>query len=61
MALVEDLCTHVAVIAAGKIITAGELAEVRGSAPSLDDAFLHLIGAADVGEGGLSWLGSSQA
>ena len=61
MALVEDLCSHVAVIAAGKIIAAGHLADVRGSAASLDDAFLHLIGAADVGEGGLSWLGSSQA
>ncbi|HEY5114667.1 MAG TPA: ABC transporter ATP-binding protein [Nakamurella sp.] len=61
MALVEDLCSHVAVIAAGKIIAAGHLADVRGSAASLDDAFLHLVGADDVGEGGLSWLGSSQA
>ena len=61
MALVEGLCTHVAVMAKGRIIAAGELAAVRGSAASLDDAFMHLVGASDVQEGGLSWLGSSQA
>jgi len=61
MALVEGLCSHVAVMAGGRIIAAGELAAVRGSAPSLDDAFMHLVGAADVEEGGLSWLGSSPA
>jgi ABC-2 type transport system ATP-binding protein len=61
MALVEGLCSHVAVMAAGRIIAAGELAEVRGSAASLDDAFMHLVGASDVEEGGLTWLGSSQA
>jgi len=61
MALVEGLCSHVAVMAAGRIIAAGELAQVRGSAASLDDAFMHLVGASDVEEGGLTWLGSSQA
>src|SRR6476659_2643028 len=61
MALVEGLCSHVAVMAGGRNIAAGELAAVRGSAPSLDDAFMHLVGAADVEEGGLSWLGSSPA
>ena len=61
MALVEGLCSHVAVMAGGRIIAAGELAAVRGSAPSLDDAFMHLVGASDVEEGGLSWLGSSPA
>jgi len=61
MALVEGLCTHVAVMAKGRIIAAGELSAVRGSAASLDDAFMHLVGASDVQEGGLSWLGSSQA
>ena len=45
MALVEGLCSHVAVMAHGRIIAAGELAEVRGSAASLDDAFMHLVGA----------------
>ena len=61
MALVEGLCSHVAVMGKGRIIAAGELAAVRGSAPSLDDAFMHLVGASDVQEGGLSWLGSSPA
>ena len=35
--------------------------QVRGQAASLDDAFMHLVGADDVGEGGLEWLGSSPA
>jgi ABC-2 type transport system ATP-binding protein len=61
MALVEGLCSHVAVMAKGRIIASGELAAVRGSAASLDDAFMHLVGADDVEQGGLSWLGSSQA
>ncbi len=61
MALVEGLCSHVAVMAKGRIIAAGELAAVRGSAASLDDAFMHLVGASDVQEGGLTWLGSSPA
>ena len=61
MALVEGLCSHVAVMAKGRIISSGSLAEVRGSAASLDDAFMHLVGADDVEQGGLSWLGSSQA
>ena len=60
MALVEGLCSHVAVMAHGRIIAAGELATVRGDAASLDDAFMHLVGAPAVEEGGLSWLGSPQ-
>ncbi len=61
MALVEGLCSHVAVMAGGRIIAAGELAQVRGTAASLDDAFMHLVGASDVEQGGLTWLGSSPA
>ncbi|HOZ58373.1 MAG TPA: ABC transporter ATP-binding protein [Nakamurella multipartita] len=61
MALVEGLCTHVAVMGGGRIIAAGEIAAVRGDAASLDDAFMHLVGAPEMQEGGLSWLGSSQA
>ena len=61
MALVEELCSHVAVMSHGRIVASGDLAAVRGSARSLDDAFLHLVGADDVGKGGLSWLGSSRA
>ena len=61
MALVEGLCTHIAVMAGGRIIATGPVAQVRGQAASLDDAFMHLIGADDVGPGGLEWLGSSPA
>lgn len=59
MTLVEGLCSHVAVMSHGTIVAAGPLAAVRGRAASLDDAFMHLVGAADVAEGGLEWLGSS--
>lgn len=59
MALVESLCTHVAVMGHGAIIASGPTAAVRGQAASLDDAFMHLIGADDIAEGGLEWLGSS--
>ncbi|NNG34571.1 ABC transporter ATP-binding protein [Nakamurella aerolata] len=58
MALVEELCTHVAVMAAGRIVAAGELATVRGSAASLDDAFFHLVGGQERHTEGLSWLQS---
>ncbi|MBM9466855.1 ABC transporter ATP-binding protein [Nakamurella leprariae] len=61
MALVQELCSHVAVMAQGRIVAAGPIDEVRGSAASLDDAFMDLVGAGEVGEGGLSWLGSSPA
>jgi len=59
MALVEDLCSHVAVMGHGRIIASGPIDQVRGSAASLDDAFMHLVGASEVGPGGLAWLGSS--
>jgi len=61
MALVEDLCSHVAVMGGGKIVASGSIADVRGLSPTLDDAFMQLIGAADMAEGGLKWLGSSPA
>ncbi|MEP6980853.1 MAG: ABC transporter ATP-binding protein [Nakamurella sp.] len=61
MALVEELCTHVAVMAHGRLAAVGTLAEVRGAAASLDDAFMHLVGADDRGSGGLEWLRSSSA
>ncbi|GAA2575984.1 ABC transporter ATP-binding protein [Streptomyces tubercidicus] len=58
MELVESLCDWVAVIAAGQIRADGPLAEVRGAAPSLQDAFLELVGAGDRGAGAnLDWLG----
>lgn len=57
MELVESLCDWVAVLAAGRIRAHGPLAEVRGDAPSLQEAFLELIGAGDRASGrSLDWL-----
>ncbi|MCB5909793.1 ABC transporter ATP-binding protein [Streptomyces sp. SF28] len=58
MELVESLCDWVAVIAAGRIRAQGTLAEVRGDAPSLQEAFLELVGAGRRRAGqNLDWLG----
>ncbi|WP_225849424.1 ABC transporter ATP-binding protein [Streptomyces sp. HPF1205] len=57
MALVEQLCDHVAVIAKGRVEAFGALDEVRGD-QSLEDAFVHIVGARTGGEEGLSWLAS---
>ncbi|MFG3259296.1 ABC transporter ATP-binding protein [Streptomyces sp. NPDC048172] len=62
MELVESLCDWVAVMAAGHIQAHGPLTEVRGEAPSLQDAFLELVGArgrsAQAGTS-LDWLGGT--
>jgi ABC-2 type transport system ATP-binding protein len=54
MALVEQLCDHVAVLADGKVAAAGTLAEVRGG-ETLEDAFADIVGAGPE-RGALSWL-----
>jgi ABC-2 type transport system ATP-binding protein len=58
MALVEQLCSHVAVITQGRVVAAGRLDEVRGGG-SLEDAFVHIVGGRTGGAEGLSWLASS--
>ncbi|MGP9694109.1 ABC transporter ATP-binding protein [Brachybacterium sp. AOP25-B2-12] len=55
MQLVEELCSHVAVIAEGRVLAAGTLDEVRAG-DSLVDRFVSMVGGADVAEGSLSWL-----
>ncbi|MET8622124.1 ABC transporter ATP-binding protein [Streptomyces albidoflavus] len=61
MELVESLCDWVAVMAAGTIRADGAVAEVRGEAASLQDAFLELVGAQDRSTGGtLDWLGGAR-
>ncbi|MFC7793165.1 ABC transporter ATP-binding protein [Streptomyces cinereoruber] len=63
MELVESLCDWVAVMAAGRIRAQGPLAEVRGDAPSLQAAFLELVGANERAAAGdsLDWLGGTGA
>ncbi|MBG0816963.1 ABC transporter ATP-binding protein [Planomonospora sp. ID82291] len=55
MALVEQLCDHVAVIDRGRVAAAGPLEQVRGDR-SLEDTFVGLVGSSDTGSRGLSWL-----
>ncbi|MGS2589567.1 ABC transporter ATP-binding protein [Streptomyces hebeiensis] len=61
MELVESLCDWVAVMVAGRIRAQGTLAEVRSDAPSLQDAFLELVGARGLDRSGsLDWLGGAR-
>jgi ABC-2 type transport system ATP-binding protein len=55
MALVEQLCDHVAVMADGRVLRAGTLSQVRGGL-TLEAAFAELVGAAPAR--GLSWFTS---
>ncbi|MEV0131179.1 ABC transporter ATP-binding protein [Dactylosporangium sp. NPDC050688] len=55
MALVEQLCDHVAVVDAGTVVAAGPLGQVRGDR-SLEDTFVALVGGQDKGIKELSWL-----
>jgi ABC-2 type transport system ATP-binding protein len=57
MALVERLCDHLAVLAAGKVVAAESLDEVRGGLP-LEDAFVGIVGARTDRAEGLTWLAS---
>jgi ABC-2 type transport system ATP-binding protein len=56
MALVEQLCDHVAVMADGAVLRCGTVAQVSDGR-SLTDAFAELIGATPQTQG-LSWFGS---
>jgi ABC-2 type transport system ATP-binding protein len=60
MALVERLCTHVAVMSRGRVLAAGPLESVRRGR-DLETAFLELVGGGTRAVEGLSWLGSSFA
>lgn len=54
MDLVQRMCDHVAVIAAGHVLAAGTVAEVRGDA-TLQDRFVDLVGGRHHAEGP-EWL-----
>nr|WP_035058048.1 ABC transporter ATP-binding protein [Cellulomonas bogoriensis] len=57
MDLVERMCDHVAVIAAGRVLAAGTVEEVRAG-QSLEDRFVALVGGRATGEE-LAWLRTS--
>jgi ABC-2 type transport system ATP-binding protein len=54
MDLVQRMCDHVAVVAAGRLLAAGTVDEVRAGA-SLEDRFVQLVGGRSHTEG-LEWL-----
>ena len=55
MAVVERLCSHVAILAEGRIRVHGTLAEVRGER-SLEDVFVHVVGGRIATGSELAWL-----
>ncbi|MDJ0313083.1 ABC transporter ATP-binding protein [Arthrobacter sp. H35-D1] len=57
MDLVQRMCDHVAVIAAGRVLAAGTVDEVRGN-QSLEEKFVALVGGRNE-TAGLSWLRTS--
>ncbi len=60
MELVESLCDRVAIINGGQVIATGTVDEVR-QGRSLEDAFVHYVGATETSVNQLGWLGSSSA
>jgi ABC-2 type transport system ATP-binding protein len=64
--VVERLCTHVGIIAAGRLVAEGSLAELRrgadGRTRTLEELFLDKVGAARTDAGaGLGWLTGGDA
>ncbi|MFD4759739.1 ABC transporter ATP-binding protein [Streptomyces sp. NPDC058439] len=57
MAVVEQLCDHVAVIDSGRVAAAGPLVEVRAGL-SLEERFVSLVGGQSPLTEGLAWLAS---
>ena len=53
--VVERLCDRVAIINHGKLVREGTMEELRGSAGTLEDAFVDALGVARASES-LSWL-----
>lgn len=59
--VVERLCTRIAVINDGHIVAEGSIEELRqmahaGEDATLEDLFIHAVGASAEDSGGLSWL-----
>ena len=60
MELVERLCDHVAVIAAGRVVAAGPISQVT-QGRSMEDTFVQLVGGTPTEMKGLEWLDSSSS
>jgi ABC-2 type transport system ATP-binding protein len=58
MELVESLCDRVAIVADGRLLADGTLDEVRAG-ETLQQRFLTLVGAHELGSETLAWLRSS--
>ena len=58
MDVVERICDRVVVIAAGRVVAEGTVAELSGG-QSLQEAFIDLVGGRELAEGDLGWLSSS--
>jgi len=56
MALVEQLCDRVAIVAQGRVAAHGTLDEVRAGS-TLEDRFVELVGASDIDDEELAWIG----
>jgi ABC-2 type transport system ATP-binding protein len=55
MEVVERLCSHVAILAEGRIVVAGTLGQVRGE-KSLEDVFVQVVGGRTATGSELAWL-----
>lgn len=60
MSLVEGLCTHVAIIGDGHVLTSGTVDEVRGD-KTLTDVFIDLVGGEELSESAFDWLSGKGA
>ena len=60
--IVERLCSHVGIIAAGRLVVDGRLEDLQrdetGTPRSLESLFLATVGAGKAGTADLGWLGS---
>ncbi|MBP3089464.1 ABC transporter ATP-binding protein [Corynebacterium sp. sy017] len=59
MELVENICSHVAIINKGTVHAAGTLDEVRNGM-SLTDRFVNAVGGKTLADGSLGWLNHAQ-
>ncbi len=56
MDIVERVCDHVGVIHRGRMVASGPIDELRNGR-RLEDAFIEVVGASDVDDDALEWLG----